>query len=226
MSFNLKSSLSMAAVAVSALTLAACAKTSGNSTSSDTAQAPVASPEVKAALVETQCPEMIGTYKDVMGAETVYAMASIPGGVSVTTKQQGSEETLLVDGKSHETTKAGKSSTYTASCVSGELKMTATEGSDVTHVSIKIANENGDLQMSVEEVGKQATTFVLTKVTASVETAAPSQDAAADQTPADQSATPAVDPATHSPVDQPAQVPADGPSDPGQAPPLPAESLY
>lgn len=227
MSFNFKTSLSMMAMAASVLTMAACAKNSaGNSTSSTQTPAQTATPEVKAALVQTQCPEMVGTYKNVSGDEIAYAMASVVGGVSITSKQPNGEFTYIVDGQQHEMTGKGIAvkTTYTASCAAGELKIAMVEGTgegeSKTNLSFKFS-EVGTLLITEESLKGVATTYVMTKVAtpAAQAAAAPAEDAP------EKSAQPAPSPETHNPVDQPAQVPPNPPSDsdPGQAPPLPSE---
>lgn len=192
MSLNLKSSVSMATALMSSLAFVACAKNSDNKQ-----VAPAAAPvqtaaqveEVKKDAAKRDCPEIMGTYADSLGKQSVFAMASIAGGITFT---QVDRNNTIVDGKPHEYTdatafpgqKAG--SKYVAVCKDGEVQtvMTNAAGETFGKISFKVTNEAGDVQMS-QEIDGIATTAMFKKVkdvvpTAAVEPVAPADPSAPD----------------------------------------------
>ena len=167
MSQVMKSSLALAAILASAMAVSACAKKSdGNKTEfsnaeTSTPQVPAdASPELKAAMSETDCPYLTGKYRVVTDGspEIEFSMTSVPGGVALTT----ANGTATIDGASHADPEV-PGGTYMATCANQTLTITKT-GPKGEKGSLKASfNEEGDLILLVNENGADSTTR-MTKV--------------------------------------------------------------
>lgn len=161
MSRVLKNSVSSFAILASALAFSACAK---NSDAPKAAAATAVTPELKADIKASECPEIIGTYQNASGDKVVYAMASVQDGVSYTVEN----ETTIVDGKPQTlTTDTAGAVSYVATCKAGVMTRTTRNaaGEVVQTAAVSVSKETGNVEVEMTTKGVTEH-FTMTRVSA------------------------------------------------------------
>lgn len=187
-----QTSFSLIALIASTIALGACSKhslveKSGEVTSAQKAEAPLAQEDAaKASATAVQCPTILGTFTNTAGEEVVYTMASVEGGVSYTRNGQ----TTIVDGKNH-VVSGNVTETYVATCGAGELKIVSTKADQTTStrvVRVEEVGDSGDVNLQIEVDGVGSTTPLRKVVAAPKAEVVPAADVTT--TPVESSVTP------------------------------------